>query len=148
VTSPAARAAVYLVFGTRWIARWTLGAALGAIALGLVYVLVVLIHSAEPWYDREVMERLAGGPADGLTRDASDRAAEVFPDGMTRAAAVSLLHANGFSCSEIADAARARLTCRREPHLILCAGTYTVELGFNHDGRVADRKASVYAVCV
>ena len=149
MTSPAVRGAVYTVFAARWIARWTLGVFLVALALVVIYVLGASLYYWEPWYDRDVMERLAGGPANGLTRDASAQAAEILPDGMTRAAAVALLHANGFSCAESAsDAGQNRLTCARAPHLIFCAATYTVELGFDPVGRVAARRASVYAVCL
>jgi hypothetical protein len=148
VISPAVRAAVYAVFAARWIARWMVNAALVLAGLCVVYVLAIWVYYAEPWYDHDVIRQLASAPRIAPWGDASEQAAAIFPDGTTYRAPVALLSANGFSCHEGEAEAQQTLSCRREPHLPLCAGSYTVELGFDRDERVTNRRASYSLVCV
>jgi hypothetical protein len=149
VTSPAVRAAVYTVFAARWIARWMIGAALVFAGLCAVYVAGVCVDYAEPWYDHNVIRQLASAPRRTAPwADLSEQAGAVFPDGTTYRAPVALLHANGFSCHEGEAEAQQTLSCRREPHMPFCAGSYTVEPGFDRDERVSNRRASSYIVCV
>ena len=86
-----------------------------------------------------------------LWGDVSDEAARIFPDGMTRTAATTLLRGNGFTCTEGGPESgngAQRLNCHREPHILFCAGHYDVALDFEAGERVRDRAASFYVACL
>ena len=151
MSSAAVRSAVYMVFAIRWIGQWTRRILVVLIGLLGIYILSVWVYCAEPWYDRAVIRQLARIPHMAPQEDLSEQAARTFPNGMPRHAAMALLHSNGFACdgheNESVGGAH-RLLCRREPHVLLCAARYTVELGFDEKERVNDRSANSYIVCL
>jgi hypothetical protein len=149
VTSPAVRAAVYTVFAARWISRWMVNSALVFAGLCVVYVAGVCVYYVEPWYDHDMIRQLSAPGRAAQLVDVSEQAAAIFPDGTTYHAAAALLRANGFSCHDTqAEAQQITVSCRREPHVPLCAESYTVELSFDRAEHMTDRKASSYYVCL
>src|ERR1700749_1741000 len=55
-------------------------------------------YFAEPWYSRQLLERMQGGAYQAPWRDETARVSDLFPDGMSRDAVAAFLKHNGFSC--------------------------------------------------
>jgi hypothetical protein len=121
------------------------------IALLGVYILGVWLYYTEPWYDHAVITQLTRVPHTAPLEDVSERAAQIFPDGMSRRAATALLQANGFACESYANesiSGASGLNCQREAHVPLCAGYYMVKLAFDGEERLSDRSATSYLGCL
>jgi hypothetical protein len=122
-------------------------AAVVALVAGLVGAWWLSV--TEPWYDADIVQRLAAGPHDAPWRDETLRVAELFPTGTEIGAARARLAANGFSCAQATlPDARIRLSCTRETHPLFCVHRYLVEFTADRGGQLADRGGSSYAVCL
>jgi hypothetical protein len=130
----------------RW-ATYTVGALIGLVGISIMGIWVY--YDAEPWYDRTVIRQLVSGPRSAPWADTSSEAEKIFPNGMPRGTAATLLQANGFVCEGAKSESDGvhRLSCRRETQAFLCLDRYTVEIGFDGEERVKDRRASVYSAC-
>jgi hypothetical protein len=149
VTTPAVRAAVYAVFTVRWIVRWAIGAALVLLGLLPVYLAGVWAYQTQPWYDQDVIHQLGSGPRTAPWGDVSDRAVELFPDGMSAEAAIVLLRRNGFSCNRTVDpSSDEAFACHRKTSGLVCNTDYDVDLLLDHNRNVVGRKARFYAACL
>jgi hypothetical protein len=148
VTAPAVRAAVYLVFATRWIVQWTIGAVMALIGLCAIYIVGMWVYSAQPWYDDDVTRQLGGGPHTAPWGDVSDRAVALFPDGMSAEAALALFQKNGFSCTQpFVASSDESFTCHRTKHDLVCTTDYDVDLVLDNSRNIVGRRARFYEAC-
>jgi hypothetical protein len=148
VTAPAVRAAVYLVFATRWIVQWTIWAVLALIGLWASYIAGMWVYAAQPWYDQDVTRQLARVPRTAPWEYVSDLAAAIFPDGMSAEAAVALLRRNGFSCAKpVEQSSDEGFTCHRKTYDLMCNTDYYVDLVLSHSRNIVGRKARTYVAC-
>jgi hypothetical protein len=149
VTTPAVRAAVYALFATRWIVHWAIGAVFALMGLFVVYHAGVWAYYAQPWYNQDVIRQLGSGPRTAPWGDVSDRAVELFPDGMSGDVAITLLRRNGFSCNTAVEASSDEgFICHRKAYTLVCNTDYDVELLLDQNRNVVGRKAKFYGACM
>src|SRR4051794_30176925 len=98
-----------------------------AIAVLAGLVALIWVYSAEPWYSNQLLERMRGGGSQALGRDETSKISDLFPDGMSREAAVTLLNQNGFSCTPSGSTTEAQeLQCTRKRSHLVCNVSYGV----------------------
>jgi hypothetical protein len=149
VTAPAVRAAVYLVFATRWIVQWTIWAIVALIGLLVICIAGMWVYSAQPWYANDVVHQLTNNPHTAPWEDVSDRAAALFPDGTSAEAALVLLRRNGFSYTKIAELSPDEgFACHRTTHVLVCNNDYDIEVRLDHNRNIVGRKARFYEACL
>jgi hypothetical protein len=150
VTAPAVRAAVYLVFATRWIVQWTIWAVVALIGLLVIYIAGMWVYAAQPWYDNDVVHQLTNNPhTTPWAEDVSNLAAELFPNGMSAEAALALLRKNGFSCTKAAEpSSEEGVACHRAKQVFVCINYYDIELLLDHRRNIAGRKAEFHEACL
>jgi hypothetical protein len=107
------------------------------------------LYITEPWYSHELVRRMQPGNRAAPWRDETPRIADLFPDGMSRAAAMKYLATNGFSCAE--DKLRGEVNqfkCVRDIAGLPCRLIYSVYLSLRDDETIGNRKADSYAGCL
>jgi hypothetical protein len=150
VTAPAVRAAVYLVFATRWIVQWTIWAVVALIGLLAIYIAGMWVYSEQPWYDNDVVHQLTNNPhTTPWAEDVSNLAVALFPDGMSAEAALALLRKNGFSCTKAAEPSSGEgFACHRTTHVLPCNNYYDIELLLDPRRNIVGRKAQFHQACL
>src|SRR5881396_3183211 len=98
------------MMGGRGALRYTaITAGTAASAAGLLWLIW-----AEPWYDRDLAEQMQCRADCAIRHDETSRIAHIFPVGMTRDAAMSILRRNGFGCENGRDQVGATaIVCKR-----------------------------------
>jgi hypothetical protein len=105
------------------------------------------VYFTEPWYSKKLIERMRGGVHQAPWRDETARISDLFPDGMSQDAAVTLLRQNGFSCGQGDSADPPQIACTRKVSGFPCTLSYVVNLVLDRDS-VRGRNAQSYAACL
>ena len=120
------------------------------IAVGVLAGLGALtwLYNAEPWYSKQLIERMQGGTYQAPWRDETARISNLFPDGMRTDAAVAVIKRNGFSCDRSRSGnAGKRLECIRKISSFVCVVSYTVSIAADSD-ELQGLHAQSYAACL
>ena len=119
-----------------------------AIAVLAGLVALIWVYSAEPWYSNQLLERMRGGGSQALGRDETSKISDLFPDGMSREAAVALLKQNGFSCTPSGSNSTEaqQLQCTRKRSHLVCNVSYGVSFVVDRES-VRGVNAQSYQVC-
>src|SRR3954468_9999532 len=100
-----------------------------AIAVGTMVSVAGLfwLTWAEPWYDRDLVEQMRCRIGCAIRRDDTSRIAHIFPEGMTRDAAMTVLRRNGFGCENDRNPDSAvAIICNRRDRGLVCTPHYTI----------------------
>ena len=107
------------------------------------------LRFAEPWYSRQLIERMQTGSYQAPWRDETSKISDLIPDGMSREAALALVKQNGFSCPAIAsnNTKALELQCTRKTSSFVCSISYVVSFLVEGES-VSALHAQSYQACL
>ena len=87
---------------------------------------LIWLRFAEPWYSRQLVERMQVGSYQEPWRDETAKISDLIPDGTSRDAAIMLVERNGFSCIRSGTTEPQQLQCTRKISRFICEISYVV----------------------